>query len=547
MPRTLATVCRSLLRALTRTPGSARRNRISLGIDSLEDRWVPAANLIGITNGAGESPTLLTTPVPANGRTQHLYFLFGIDDGAFNFKMQTPSGGSAATIWYNSGYLPTKQALEFGLTSPYMAVPNKSGTGGPLTPDTVALSITATNIYDSTIKTTVKQLYTPSYLTLQPRNGAGTLAGEGFSTDIYDGTGAIPFGLLTVTAPAGGSVLNADMDPVRDGVQVQAEANGNFSVEIERPFVKSDKTLLVKVTDPLHPKATVTYKQAYTGTPLTVIREDGTPLTTKVGADGETIDTYQGGGATPNGQVAIKPPKGAVVTDSSGTPILGGFVTADEEGGFIFYLKRPVGTLYQKASQAPIKVTNLTAKNYVTILQSYLPLVRLDFEPAPIVGNPSPTAAGHTTVALKKYASNSYGWKSTTGLAAVNTAGADAAGVPADKLPIFNDGVKGAGTSTFSVAVPLTFPLGSLVPVNVFASTADTAGGEAVAFTITAEGAPPQAVTPGGGSFGAFGQYNFAAKDGNGDGKIDFTFALVAPAVNPNQFWVVNGIVVNYY
>ncbi|MBY0514053.1 MAG: hypothetical protein K2P78_09105, partial [Gemmataceae bacterium] len=68
-------------------------------------------------------------------------------------------------------------------------------------------------------------------LTLTRAGGNGAQPGDGVTVDTYTGTGAAPFAELTVS-PQLGTVTTADADAAFSGIQVVADASGNFAFDV---------------------------------------------------------------------------------------------------------------------------------------------------------------------------------------------------------------------------------------------------------------------------------------------------------------------------
>ena len=65
--------------------------------------------------------------------------------------------------------------------------------------------------------------------------GTGALAGDGVSIDTYQGQNATPNALLSVSATAGILTTSQDQDPNFSGIQVRANASGQFFFQVQRP------------------------------------------------------------------------------------------------------------------------------------------------------------------------------------------------------------------------------------------------------------------------------------------------------------------------
>jgi hypothetical protein len=71
-----------------------------------------------------------------------------------------------------------------------------------------------------------------------------TLPGDGYSTDNYAGSGAGPFAELTLM-PDYGTIIATDIDPAVKGIQILADASGNFSFSVLRPTGTGPSTITV--------------------------------------------------------------------------------------------------------------------------------------------------------------------------------------------------------------------------------------------------------------------------------------------------------------
>ncbi len=121
-------------------------------------------------------------------------------------------------------------------------------------------------------------------------------------------------------------------------------------------------------------------------------------------ADGSTIDTYSGSGATANSIVTITASLGTVTSDQH-TVYAGTQALADSSGNFTFTLKRP-----GSGGTATIAAEESTGASYGTTTQSFgmVSVRRFDFKStsAPV------TNAGYTAVSAADTfnMSNSFGW-----------------------------------------------------------------------------------------------------------------------------------------
>ncbi len=78
----------------------------------------------------------------------------------------------------------------------------------------------------------------------------GTLVADGVTEDTFNGTGATPNSLVTVSTDYG-AVVSPDVDPGYDGVQVLADANGQFSFKIRRSTGAATADILTKEVNDL--------------------------------------------------------------------------------------------------------------------------------------------------------------------------------------------------------------------------------------------------------------------------------------------------------
>ena len=70
--------------------------------------------------------------------------------------------------------------------------------------------------------------------------GTGPLDGNGVSIDTYQGNNATPYALVSVRSTAGTILASQDQNPSFTGVQVQANAQGQFTFQITRPIASGN-------------------------------------------------------------------------------------------------------------------------------------------------------------------------------------------------------------------------------------------------------------------------------------------------------------------
>jgi fibronectin type 3 domain-containing protein len=105
----------------------------------------------------------------------------------------------------------------------------------------------------------VRPVATIGSLTL---TGPGSVPADGTSpvdTDTIQGTGATPGALVTVSTTLG-TIVGADADPNYAGIQVQADADGNFSFQVQRPTAGGTAVITAEdVTGASLGSTTITY------------------------------------------------------------------------------------------------------------------------------------------------------------------------------------------------------------------------------------------------------------------------------------------------